>query len=373
LFPRACAAGYDLAFEKTVVRRPADPGGHSRIPAGALWPDRIVDTLSAAAPLVAIVGPTASGKSDLAVRLAEEFHGAVVNYDSVQLYRGFDVGTAKLPAVERRSVPHYLLDCLDPGETFTAGDFRRAAWRALSEIRERGKLPVLAGGTGLYLRALLAGLFEGPGRSDELRERLRALAGRRGKTFVHRLLSRLDPESASRIGSRDLSKTIRAVEVCLLTGQPLSALQARGREGLRGFLVIKIGLDPDRAALYERIDRRVEKMFASGLVEEASRLLSRPDSAGLKPLGALGYRQACLLIRGEISLGEAIESTQKATRHYAKRQMTWFRREPAVTWFRGFADDPGVQLEIIAWLRHHFQPVREPVPVNGSGKPGDRT
>ncbi len=317
-----------------------------------------MDTLKAAAPLVAIVGPTASGKSALAVRLAEEFHGAVINYDSVQVYRGFDVGTAKLPAAGRRNIPHYLIDCREPEQIFTAGDFRREALRALEEIRRERRLPILVGGTGLYLRALLTGLFEGPARSEELRARLRNLAARHGPEFVHRLLSRLDAESARRIGNRDLPKMIRAVEVRLVAGQPISALHARGREALQGYEVIRIGVNPERAALYERIDRRVEEMFRSGLVEETSRLLSHPEADALKALGALGYRQAGLLIRDEISREEAIAETQKATRQYAKRQMTWFRREPDVTWFEGFADNPAVERDVIAWLRTRLKTAR---------------
>ena len=190
-------------------------------------------------PLIAIVGPTAAGKSALALALAERLNGEVVNYDSVQLYRGFDVGSGKLPLAERRGVAHHLLDCLEPADVFTAGDYRREALKVLADLRGRAKLPIFAGGTGLYLRALLVGLFEGPVRSEALRERLRAMVERRGREFLHRLLARLDAAAAARIQPRDTQKLIRAVEVCILARQPLSALHARGRAGLEGYRVIK--------------------------------------------------------------------------------------------------------------------------------------
>ena len=302
-------------------------------------------------PLLAVVGPTAAGKSALALRLAESLGGEVINYDSVQVYRGFDIGTGKLPAGERRGIPHHLIDCLDPADNFTAGDFRREALKVLQEIRERGKLPILAGGTGLYLRALLLGLFEGPPRSGELRARLRDLAERRGRGFVHLILQRLDPASAGRIEPQDLQKVIRAVEVCLLERQTLSRLQARGREPLRGFRCRKVGLNPARSDLCARINRRVEKMFASGLQEEVRGLLARPDASRMKALGALGYRQAAAALRGELTWQEALIATQAATRQYAKRQRTWFRREPEVAWFPGFGDEPGIQDQILRSVR----------------------
>ena len=294
-------------------------------------------------PLLAIVGPTAAGKSALAIHLAERFSGEIVNYDSVQVYRGFDIGTGKVPVEERRGIPHHLIDCRDPGEEFTAGDFRREALKVLKEIRERGKLPILVGGTGLYLRALLLGLFEGPPRSEELRARLRGMAERRGRAFVHRLLQRLDPASAGRIDSQDLQKVIRAVEVCLLARQALSGLQARGREPLRGFQCFKIGLNPARNLLWARINERVEQMFMAGLREEVRGLLARPEAPRMKALGALGYRQAGAALRGELTWQEALSETQAATRQYAKRQMTWFRREPEVAWYSGFGNEPDLQ------------------------------
>ena len=302
-------------------------------------------------PLIAIVGPTAAGKSALALALAERLSGEVVNYDSVQLYRGFNVGSGKLPLAERRGVAHHLLDCLEPADVFTAGDYRREALKVLADLRGRAKFPICVGGTGLYLRALLVGLFEGPVRSEALRERLRALAERRGREFLHRLLARLDTAAAARIQPRDSQKLIRAVEVCILAKQPLSALHARGRAGLEGYRAIKLGLNPPRAQLYDRINRRVERMFATGLMEETQSLLYHPDAARIKPLGALGYRQACLVLQGKASRDDAVIATQAATRHYAKRQLTWFRREAEIVWFEGFGDDPHVQSRITETLR----------------------
>ena len=329
---------------------------------GVQWARRLRKIKPDAAdyPLLAIVGPTAAGKSALALELAERLGGEVVNYDSVQLYRGFDVGSGKLTPEERRGIPHHLLDCLEPGQVFTAGDYRREAQKVLADLRTRGMLPILVGGTGLYLRALLLGLFEGPARSEALRERLSAMAERRGREFLHRLLRRLDAVAAERILPRDTQKLIRALEVCIQARQPLSTLHARGRTGLEGFRVIKIGLAPPRAQLYERINRRVEGMFAAGLMEETRALLARPDAECIKSLGALGYRQASAALEGKTSQMEALGLTQIATRHYAKRQITWFRREADITWYEGFGDDPDVQRRIMETLS------RMPAPAGNS-------
>jgi tRNA dimethylallyltransferase len=301
-------------------------------------------------PLIGIVGPTAAGKSALALLLAERLNGEVVNYDSVQLYRGFDVGSGKLPSSERRGIAHHLLDCLDATDEFNAGDYRREALSVLDDLKSRGKLPILAGGTGLYLRALFLGLFEGPVRSEALRERLRTMAERRGREFLHRLLVRLDKVAAARIQPRDTQKLIRAVEVCILARQPISEMHANGRTALEGYHIVKLGLEPPRALLYDRINRRVEGMFAGGLMEETQVLLHLPDVARIKPLGALGYRQARALLEGSLSREEAVVATQIATRHYAKRQLTWFRREEDIIWFEGFGDDPQVQRRVLETL-----------------------
>jgi tRNA dimethylallyltransferase len=304
-------------------------------------------------PLVAILGPTASGKSALAVHLAHVLNGEIVNYDSVQLYRGFDIGSGKMTFEERLRVPHHLLDIVSSGQIMTAGLYRRLALKALMEIRDRGKVPILVGGTGLYLRALLRGLFQGPPRSDELRARLRGIEARRGRKFLHAVLRRLDPEAALRIHYRDAQKVIRAVEVCLLSGQSISQLQAQGREALAGFRVFKLGLNPERSELYTRINRRVEWMFASGILDEARLLLEARELQGRAVSGslrALGYKQACQVLRCEISVAEGVREAQAATRRYAKRQFTWFRQEPEVTWFNGFGGNPDLQGRASRWI-----------------------
>jgi tRNA dimethylallyltransferase len=310
-------------------------------------------------PLIAIVGPTAAGKSALALILAERLNGEVVNYDSVQLYRGFDVGSGKLPEAERRGIAHHLLDILDPFDAFTAGDYRRESLKVLDDLKARSKLPIFAGGTGLYLRALLLGLFEGPGGSEILRERLRTMVERRGREILHRLLMRLDAVAAARIQPRDTQKLIRAVEVCILAKQPISAMHASGRAGLEGYQVMKLGLDPPRTQLYDRINRRVEGMFAGGLMEETQLLLHLSGAERIKPLGALGYRQARAVLEGELSREAAVLDTQIATRHYAKRQLTWFRREEEIFWFEGFGDDPLVQGRILETLGQAAVTTRE--------------
>jgi tRNA dimethylallyltransferase len=292
--------------------------------------------------LVAIVGPTGSGKTALSLGLAQHFRGEIINCDSVALYRGFEVGTAKPSPEERARAPHHLLDVTDPTRVFTAGDYAQTARRVVAEISARGRLPIVVGGTGLYLRALLEGLFAGPKRSEELRARLREIAGRKGSTHLQRMLLRLDPAAAGKIHPNDAPKLIRALEVCLESRQRMTELWQRGREPLRGFRVLRIGLDPERASLYERINRRARRMFDSGLVEETARLLERYGACA-PPLRSLGYKQALALLRGEVDRESAIAAAQQAHRNYAKRQMTWFRREPDVHWLRGFGDDPQIQ------------------------------
>jgi tRNA dimethylallyltransferase len=343
-------AGHASLFSNATSGLFSAARGGSGNPAPARAASGVVGQIEKASPLVAIVGPTAAGKSALALALAAFLDGEIINYDSVQLYRGFDIGSGKLSPQERHGVPHHLLDCLEAGDQFTAGDYRREALRVLEEIKARARLPILVGGTGLYLRALFMGLFEGPPRSEELRRRLHAMAERRGREFLHRLLGRLDPTVAARIQPRDTQKTVRALEVCILARTPISAMQARGRSGLKGYQVIRVGLHPDRTELCQRIDARVESMFTRGLVEETRALLARQDRSRFKTLGALGYRQASAVAQGELSLPEAVLQTQAATRRYAKRQMTWFRHEPGIIWFGGFGDDPRVQGQVINFL-----------------------
>jgi tRNA dimethylallyltransferase len=302
-------------------------------------------------PVIAIVGPTASGKSGLALYLAERFDGEIVNYDSVQIYRHLDIGTAKASPEEQRRVPHHMIDIREPADVFTAGDFQREARTVLEEIRGRGKIPVLAGGTGLYLRALTEGLFNGPGRSLYWRSRLEMIAGRKGREHLHRLLTRLDPAAASRIGPRDRPKVVRALEVRLETGKALSEhLEVKPRQPLAGFNVCYIGLNPPREELYRRIDERVVRMFEAGLDQEVRQLIYRGISRSVKPFEAIGYRHV-LADSDSCNLEETIRMTQRDTRHYAKRQMTWFRKQPNVTWFDGPGDSEEIKNKVHQFLK----------------------
>jgi tRNA dimethylallyltransferase len=285
--------------------------------------------------------------------LAEKFCGEIVNCDSVAMYREFDIGTAKPTVSERARVPHHLFDCVDPTQEVTAGEYARQARQVLGEIQVRGRLPIVVGGTGLYLRALLEGLFAGPERSEELRERLREQASRRGVQYLHRVLARLDRATAEKIHPNDAPKLIRAIEVCLASRQKMSQLWEKGRDPLVGFQILRLGLDPDRGALYGRINRRAAQMFAEGLIEETARMAEK-YAAAARPLSSLGYKQAAEFLRGEVSRERAIESAQQAHRNYAKRQMTWFRREPGVEWLHGFGDEAGIQKPAVARVEHAF-------------------
>jgi tRNA dimethylallyltransferase len=303
-------------------------------------------------PLIAIVGPTASGKSQLALFLAERFSGEIVNYDSVQIFRHIDIGTAKPSAEERLRVPHHMIDLREPTEIFTAGDFQREARRVLDEIRQRGKLPILVGGTGLYLRALTEGLFNGPARSTYWRNRLEMIAERKGRGHLHGLLMRLDPATASRIAVRDKPKIIRALEVRLETGKPLSAhIEERPRQPLTGFTVGFVGLNPPREELYRRINERVRRMFDEGLVQEVRQLLARGIPPSAKPFEAIGYRHVIVDLDSSIPDEDTIRIIQRDTRHYAKRQMTWFRKQPDVTWFDGPGDSDEIKNKVYQFLQ----------------------
>ena len=292
--------------------------------------------------VIAILGPTGSGKSELALCVAASFGGEVVNCDSLQVYRYFDVGTAKLPPEARQGIPHHLIDILDPDQVFTAGEYARLGRRVLDEISMRGRLPVVAGGTGFYLRALIDGLFPGPQRDQVLRDRL-AARERRKSGSLHRLLRRFDPEAAGRIHPRDVPKVTRALEVCLVTRRPVTELFQQGREALGGYRILKIGLSPPREQLYEKLDRRTKQMFETGLIDEVRGILARGFAATVKPFESHGYRQAMQFINGELKLDEAIFYSQRNTRHYAKRQMTWFRQEAGMEWFSGFGDETQIQ------------------------------
>lgn len=301
-------------------------------------------------PLIAVIGPTGSGKSDLAIEIARVFAGEVINCDSLQIYRYFNIGTAKLSAGEMRGIPHHLIDIAAPDEVFTAGEYARRARAVLADVSGRRRLPVVAGGTGFYLRALLEGLFAGPERDPALRERLAARERRRPGS-LHRLLGRFDREAAARIHARDVPKTIRALEVCLLARRPMTELFREGRDALQGYRVLKLALDPGRQALYRALDERCVRMFASGLVDEVRSILAMGFPPELKPFEAHGYKQALQLLRGELTPEQALEEAQRNTRRYAKRQMTWFRREPGVEWLYGFGNDAAIRQAALERVR----------------------
>jgi tRNA dimethylallyltransferase len=303
-------------------------------------------------PLIAIVGPTASGKSELALRVAQTFSGEIVNCDALQLYRGFDIGTAKTPPGARRGIPHHLVDVLDPQTSFSAGDYARAAREIVAEISARGRLPIAVGGTGFYLRALLEGLPSVPGRDESLRERLSQREQRRPGA-LHRLLRRLEPSAAGRIHPRDVQKTMRALEIRLLTQTALPPPSTASP--LEGFRPLLIGLEPERSQLLDAISARTTQMFAAGLADEVRGLLNNGLSGHEKPFESLGYKQALAYLRGEISGQQAVESTEIKTRQYAKRQLTWFRgtskQGAGINWFRGFGSDPAVAEPVLELIR----------------------
>ena len=280
---------------------------------------------------VILLGPTGSGKTALSFELAERFGGEIVSCDSVAVYRGMELGTAKPAKEDRVRVPHHLIDVAEPDEAFTAGEYSRRARGALREIAARGRLPIVTGGTGLYLRALTEGLFAGPERHEDLRARLRRSAERNGNEWLHRVLRRLDAATAERIHANDTAKVIRAIEVCVAARKPMS--EVIGRDPLTGFRLLRIGLNPPRQKLYDRLNQRCAAMFAAGLVEETRGLLAR--FGPVKALDSLGYRQARGVLDGTLSEQEAIKAAQQGHRNYAKRQMTWFRREPEVRVDRG--------------------------------------
>ena len=301
-------------------------------------------------PLIVLAGPTASGKTALALRLAQEFDGEIVSCDSVAVYREMEIGTAKPSREERDLVQHHMIDVAWPDEACTAGDYSRLAREALTGITERGHLPIVAGGTGLYLRALIDGLFPSPPVHPGHRERLRERAKTHGAAYVHRLLTRLDPAAATAIHANDVPKVVRAIEVSLAAKQPLTEQWQKGRDALTGYRILRLGLEPPRPLLYERINQRAAAMFDRGLVEETERLIERygPDC---RPFTSLGYAEAAAVLRGELTRDQAIAQAQQGHRNYAKRQMTWFRREPDVNWLRGFGSDARVQEETLALIR----------------------
>jgi tRNA dimethylallyltransferase len=300
--------------------------------------------------LVAILGPTGSGKTALSLEIAGQFNGEIVNCDSVALYREFYIGTAKPTPEEQARVRHHLLDVIDPTGYTTAGQYSRQARAVIREISKRGALPIVVGGTGLYLRALIDGLFRGPRRSESLRKQLRMRAEEKGPEHLHGILQRLDKAAALRIHANDIPKLIRAIEICLASRQPMSKQWEQGRDALKGFRILRIGLDPDRQQLYLRINQRVQDMFAKGLVEETQGILQKYGAAA-GPLSSIGYKEVVKLIAGELNHEEAVRAVQQAHRNYAKRQMTWFRREPDVKWIAGFGHERRVIEQANSFIR----------------------
>lgn len=281
----------------------------------------------------------------MGIALAKTLGGEIISCDSVQLYRGFNVGSAKTPDAEREGVAHHLLDVLSPKDKATAGDYARMARQSIAEASRRGRLPILVGGTGLYLKATLRGLFSGPERDEALRARLEQIAAERGTERLHKILTRMDPDSAARIHANDRPKLIRAIEVCLVSRRPFSeVLEEDTEEPLEGYRITQIGLAPPREALYEKIDRRTKQMFVEGILDEVRSLLAVGVPETAWPFGAVGYKQALAAVRGDVDEGEAAQAAAQATRRYAKRQMTWFRQqEPETVWLEGFGDDPKIQ------------------------------
>lgn len=306
-------------------------------------------------PLLVVVGPTASGKSSLALYLAERLHGEILSCDSVAINRGMDIGSAKPSVAEQARVPHHGLDLLDPDQPSTAGDYARAARAALDDIRSRGRLPIISGGTGLYLRATLDGLAPAPPRDEALRERLRAHARRRGTLSLHRLLRRYDPEAAAAIHPNDTPKLVRSLEVTALARQPQTEQWQVGRDPLRGFRTLQIGLNPPRAELYDRINERAAAMFRNSLLQETEQI-AQSYSDDARALVSLGYAQALAVLRDKQTLEAAVLETQQGHRNYAKRQLTWFRRDSRIHWLHGFGSDPEVRAATLLLVAEHLIP-----------------
>lgn len=293
--------------------------------------------------LIAILGPTATGKSALGIALAERFNGEIINCDSTAVYRGFDIGTDKVPMAERRGIPHHLIDIADPTDEYTAAQFARDAAAAVADIHARGKLPVLVGGTGFYYRALTQGLFPGPGKDAELRARLEAIAGRRGVEWLHRMLRRIDPSSAARIQARDLKRLVRALEVYFLTGRPMTAHFEETASPLPpGVVIGAVALRMPAPWLAERLAKRVDQQFEGGLIDEIRGLLASGVPPEARPFGGLVYRQAMEYLKGVRDEAATRALIAQENRKYARRQLIWFRKEPNLVWF----DGPGTNAEV---------------------------
>jgi tRNA dimethylallyltransferase len=294
------------------------------------------------APLIVVLGPTASGKSALGIELAKQYNGEILVCDSTQIYRHFDIGTGKIPRAEQQGIAHHLVDLIEPQALFTAGEYRRRALEVLHDLRQRSKLPIITAGTGLYLRALLEGLADSPGRSEAIRDRLRSSAELRGAGHLHRVLTRLDPESAFRIAAADTQKIIRAIEMRLIAGKSASEIHRAGRTPLEGYQPLRIGLMPPRQALYDRIHVRIGAMIQAGWIEEVAQLVKSGVPSDAKPFQFIGYSEWRAYLAGTLSKKDAVQKIQQGTRRFAKRQLTWFRREPNVHWLTGFGDAPEI-------------------------------
>ncbi len=290
--------------------------------------------------VVAILGPTATGKSALALAVAARHAGEIINCDSTAVYRGFDIGTDKLPMAGRRGIPHHLIDIAEPTEEYTAADYARDAAAAIRDIRARGHLPMIVGGTGFYFRALTRGLFPGPGRDAALRRRLERVAERRGVASLHRMLRRVDPESAARIQPRDVKRMVRALEVFVLTGRPLTAHFAETTSPIADVDVLGIALRLPAAQTSERVTRRVDEQFARGLLDEIRVLLARGIPEDARPFGGLVYRQALEHLHGVRDEASTRALIAQENRRYARRQLIWFRKEPNLLWFDGPGELP---------------------------------
>ncbi|MDP1571757.1 MAG: tRNA (adenosine(37)-N6)-dimethylallyltransferase MiaA [Vicinamibacterales bacterium] len=299
---------------------------------------------------LAVLGPTATGKSGLALALAAHYGGEIVNCDSTAVYRGFDIGTDKVPVAGRRGIPHHLIDIVDPEALYTAAQFARDASAAIRDIHARGRLPIVVGGTGLYYRTLTRGLFPGPGANAELRARLEGVAARRGVAFLHRLLARVDPASGLRIEPRDLKRMVRALEVYFLTGEPLTAHFARTERPLPEFTPVAVALTMPMAALEPRLAARVAAQFAGGLLDEVRGLLARGVPPTARPFGGLVYRQALEHLQGVRDEAATRALIVRENRKYARRQLIWFRKEPTLIWFDGPGESSDVQAGVIRGL-----------------------
>ena len=290
--------------------------------------------------IVIVLGPTAVGKSATAIEIAKRFSGEIINCDSMQVYRGFDIGTDKISPDKTQGIPHHLLDIMDPSNQFNAADFIRLTLQSTGGILDRGHVPIIAGGTGLYLKALIEGLFPEGEKDKDLRRRLEAEAEAVGLEEMWRQLTEIDPEYAQKTGPRDKVRIIRALEVFYSTDKTITEQFSQTRSPVEDYRILKIGLELERAALYARIEDRVDRMFDQGIVEETRALLDSGIDPGAPPFRALGYKHVLMFLNGEAELDEAIELTKRDTRHYAKRQMTWFRKMEGIHWFPALETQP---------------------------------